>query len=162
MYSNEAKVEYSIKIHNPYDSEEKVFITGQTDEAIYYRETCLFPWEDNDLSLVKFTEGNFAQIFSQANYFSRKFKGHFFVEPPIYFGVLTNGLVWSFVCRFYVEGHVLLRYTKEITLGAHENNFQLVAAALVACFINCQRLRDVIDTQSKVLSSMVSSMVSSM
>jgi hypothetical protein len=156
--TDQSKIDYGIEIHNPSDSAQKVFISGQTDEAVYYQETCLLPWEDKNLSLTKFTEQNLAQIFSQVKYFAGKFKKNNLVEPPVYIGVLTNGLVWSFVCRFYVDGDVLLKYTKAITLETDESSFELVAAALIACFINCQRLRDVRDTQIRALASKLSNM----
>jgi hypothetical protein len=71
--SDESKVAYFIEIHNPFYSAEKVFITGQTDEAVYYQETCLLPWEDKHLGFTEFTESDLAQIFSQVKSFAGKF-----------------------------------------------------------------------------------------
>jgi len=86
-------------------SDEKwVDVKGETDISVYYRDVCIFVWEDKNLSNTLNTPEEMCQIVVEVKGFAEKFKSTIGVEAQQFSGVETSGLVWTFCSRYFNEG----------------------------------------------------------
>ena len=83
-----------------------VDVNGRTDISVFYRNVCIFLWEDKNLDKSLNTAPEICQIAVEVKGFAEDFKSNIGVEAQKFCGVETSGLIWSFCTRFYRQGNI--------------------------------------------------------
>jgi hypothetical protein len=111
---------------------------------VYYCGVCIFVWEDKNLDygftkrenvgLPKtnhkkkiFGDGDKCQLLAEMKGFAEAFKANVLREPPIFFGVLTSGLYFTFCRRDFIPSTGLASFKLFNPIFGSENNDCLTA-----------------------------------
>ena len=122
-----------------------ITVTGETDESLEYKDICIMPWEDKNLSGIKLTEAQpKAQILAEMKGKAEAFFKHINCEPQQYWAVLTTGILWSFKLRIYKEGHTT-NFSTEVLDAREEDDFTRIVKLLILSITNCATLIKQID-----------------
>lgn len=99
-----SKIAYSTTIVNLQN--QAVYVSGETDASVYYREVCVFNWEDKSLDKECKSPAENGQVWVEVKGFAEAFKLATMVEPKRFDGVLTSGRNIVFINRLFHDGSV--------------------------------------------------------
>ncbi len=132
------------------DNDETFKISGESDAVIFYNNTCVFVWEDKNLDKTLTTANEKGQIIAEVKGFAEAFKKATRVEPTVFPGVLTSGVVFSISRYIFRNGGSSLHLTQPLSLVNEkyeiiEENVMAVTKLLIDNLLYCGKLMKVID-----------------
>ena len=107
-----------------------IFVTGETDASVIYKNVCVMTWEDKNLTEKLFTSSYLAQQYVEVKGNAEYFLSSVIEEAPNFYGVLTSDREWIFLYQtFYKNKKVWMRDETISTIKDYvnpkaETNFQ--------------------------------------